>query len=64
MTPIKSSGSNSPMGSAWLTPFPVEVRGMLRGMINQYADSTSTILTPKTRPNVKVEPFGYIATIQ
>jgi hypothetical protein len=38
------------MGEPWLTPFNPQVMGGLRGMINQYADGKTTILTPKQVP--------------
>lgn len=38
------------LGEPWLTPFEPKVLAGLRGLINQYADGTGTILVPKQLP--------------
>lgn len=47
----------------WLTPFDPKVLGGLRGQVNQYADTTGTILTPKQKPSIAArQSFSYITT--
>lgn len=59
----KGSIGQIPTGSPWVTPFDPRVLGGLRGMINQFADSTGTILTPKHQPVRNITPFGYIQNL-
>lgn len=50
-------------GEPWLTPFDSKVLGGLRGKINQHADGTVTILTPKRPPTQAVNPSDAITIV-
>lgn len=56
---IENNG-NLGLHRLWLTPFDPKVLGGLRGKMNQFADSSSTIITPKRRPIIKRSPDGHI----
>lgn len=57
ITPVTSTNKYQP----WMSPFPPQVLGTLRGKINQFTDPTGTILTPKQIPKSTAVPFTYIS---
>jgi hypothetical protein len=55
---FKFSDPNSP----WLTPMgPLVLRGGLRGMVSQYSDGVTNLLTPKRVPMRRKTDFTYVS---
>lgn len=48
--------------SPWLTPMgPLVLRGGLRGMVSQWSDGVSNILSPREIPTRRRQYFTYVS---
>jgi hypothetical protein len=56
---IRTTAGNVKVGSPWLQPLPMEVRGPLAGALIRQTDGTRTILREKLAPRMGRRPRGF-----